>query len=522
MFRALGHIVRLAHAGWVLAREGVFTDVDPGILPPAARLPLSFAKLIARRNARNDRKRLAHAMARLGPSYIKLGQFLATRPDIVGVAAAHELEELQDRVSPFPREQAIASIEASFGAPLNTLFSEFGEPIAAASIAQVHRAKVAYADSFREVAVKILRPGVERRFRRDLRDMYFAASLAERHSLEARRLRLYDIVDTLARTVKMEMDFRLEAAAASEYAENTRKDADFRVPTVDWDRTAKDVLTIEWIDGLHLSDLPGLTRAGFDLPQLGRIVIQSFLRHAMRDGFFHADMHQGNLFVDRQGRLAAVDFGIMGRLGPKERRFLAEILYGFITRNYRRVAEVHFEAGYVPRVHRVEDFAQAIRAIGEPIHSRTADQISMAKLLSLLFEITALFDMRTRTELVLLQKTMVVVEGVARTLDPRLDMWSTAEPVVSEWIKDKLGPAGMIDDAGRGISAIGRFIGQLPELVERSEALAADFERFGRMGVELSPMSIEAIGCAEARRARWGNVALWVIAAILAAMLLIG
>jgi ubiquinone biosynthesis protein len=346
--------------------------------------------------------------------------------------------------------------------------------------------------------------------------------MAERFSPEARRLRVYDVVETLARSVKMEMDFRLEAAAASEYAENTRGDADFRVPSVDWDRTAKEVLTIEWIDGLHLSDLDALSRAGFDLPQLGRIIIQSFLRHAMRDGFFHADMHQGNLFIDPQGRLAAVDFGIMGRLGPKERRFLAEILYGFITRDYRRVAEVHFEAGYVPRVHRVEDFAQAIRAIGEPIHSRTADQISMAKLLSLLFEITALFDMRTRTELVMLQKTMVVVEGVARTLDPRLDMWSTAEPVVSEWMKQKLGPLGMVEDAGRGLSSLGRMVGRLPELVERAEAFSADVERLGRHGVELSPASVEAIGRAEARRARWGNAALWAIAAILAAMLLIG
>jgi ubiquinone biosynthesis protein len=521
VFGAIGHIIRLAHAGWVLAREGVFSDVDPGILPPAARLPLGLAKLLGPRNA-GGRKNLARAMARLGPSYIKLGQFLATRPDIVGASAARDLEELQDRVAPFPREQAVATVEAAFGAPLASVFTEFGEPIAAASIAQVHRAKVVVDGEIRDVAVKILRPGVERRFRRDLRDMYFAARFAERHSPEARRLRLYDVVETLARSVKMEMDFRLEAAAASEYAENTRDDPDFRVPSVDWDRTGRDVLTIEWIDGLHLSDLQALSKAGYDLPQLGRTVIQSFLRHAVRDGFFHADMHQGNLFIDREGRLAAVDFGIMGRLGPKERRFLAEILYGFITRDYRRVAEVHFEAGYVPRTHRVEDFAQAIRAIGEPIHSRTADQISMAKLLSLLFEITALFDMRTRTELVMLQKTMVVVEGVARSLDPRLDMWSTAEPVVSAWIKDKLGPVGMLEDAGGSLRTIGRFISQLPDLAERTEAMAADIEAMGRQGLVLSPGTVEALARAEARTARWGNAALWAIAAILAAMLLIG
>ncbi len=274
------------------------------------------------------------------------------------------------------------------------------------------------------MAVKILRPGIERRFKSDLDAFFYAARKAESLSLEAQRLRPVEAVATLARSVAMEMDFRLEAAALSEMAENTREDADFRVPTVDWDRTAREVLTLEWIDGTPLNDRAALEAKGFDLPALGRKVIQSFLRHALRDGFFHADMHPGNLFVDDDGRLVAVDFGIMGRLGPKERRFLAEILFGFITRDYQRTAQIHFDAGYVPRQHSVESFAQAIRAIGEPIHNRTAEDISMAKLLMLLFEVTGLFDMRTRPELLLLQKTMVVVEGVGRTLDPKLDMWS--------------------------------------------------------------------------------------------------
>ena len=210
------------------------------------------------------------------------------------------------------------------------------------------------------------------------------------------------------------------------------------------------MLTLEWIDATPLNDRAELEAKGFDLKALGRAVIQTFLRHALRDGFFHADMHPGNLFVDDAGNLVAVDFGIMGRLGPKERRFLAEILYGFITRNYQRTAEVHFEAGYVPRHHSVENFAQAIRAIGEPIHNRTAEDISMAKLLMLLFEVTGLFDMRTRPELLLLQKTMVVVEGVARSLDPKLDMWKVAEPVVGEWIERHLGPAGRLEGAADG------------------------------------------------------------------------
>lgn len=522
MLRALGHLGRLSHAGWVLAREGVFADVDPALMPPAARLPLQLAKLITRRGVTADEHRLSRAMARLGPSYVKLGQFLATRPDIVGVAAAHELEQLQDRLPPFPQAQAIATIEASLGQPISEIFLKFGQPIAAASIAQVHRARTRTIEGERDVAVKILRPGVERRFRRDLGDMYFAARIAERYSAEARRLRMYDIVETMARTVKMEMDFRLEAAAASEFAENTQGDADFRVPSVDWDRTAKDVLTIEWIDGVTLSDLPALARAGHALPQLGRVVIQSFLRHAVRDGFFHADMHQGNLFIDRQGRLTAVDFGIMGRLGVRERRFLAEILYGFITRDYRRVAEVHFEAGYVPPKHRVEDFAQAIRAIGEPIHSRTADQISMAKLLSLLFEVTALFDMRTRTELVLLQKNMVIVEGVARSLDPRLDLWSTAEPVVGAWIREKLGPIGVAQDIRRGVGTVGKLAAQLPEMLERFDQLSRNLELATQRGLELSPVSIDAIARAQAKRSRYTYIALWAIVAVLATMLVFG
>ena len=222
---------------------------------------------------------------------------------------------------------------------------------------------------------------------------------------------------------------------------------------------------MEWIDGIALSDHARLEQSQVDLPELGRKVIQSFLRHALRDGFFHADMHPGNLFLDDAGRLVAVDFGIMGRLGMKERRFLAEILLGFITRDYRRVAEVHFEAGYVPGHHSVENFAQAIRAIGEPIHNRTAEEISMARLLTLLLEVTGLFDMQTRPELILLQKTMVVVEGVARGFDPKLDMWKTADPVVREWIERNLGPVGRIQGAMSGAGEIGRVLAGLPAIV---------------------------------------------------------
>lgn len=516
MFGAIGHSLRLARAGFVLAREGVFAKVDPYVVPAAARPPLALARLIARRDA--TRGALATAVAKLGPSYVKLGQFLATRADIVGPAAVRDLEMLQDRMASFPRAEAITTVEAALGRPIDEIFSSFGEPVAAASIAQVHPARIKDADGERTMAVKVLRPGIQRLFRRDLSDMYFAAHFAERHFSEARRLKLVEVVDTLARTVRMEMDFRLEAAAASEFGENVAGDDDFHVPAVDWDRTTKEVLTLEWIDGTPLSNLTALRDAGLDLPQLGRTLFQSFLRHALRDGFFHADMHQGNLFVDRTGRLAAVDFGIMGRLGMKEKRFLAEAIHGFIIGDYLRVAEVHFEAGYVPKFHRVEDFAQSIRAIGEPIRLRTADQISMARLLTLLFENTALFDMRTRPELVLLQKTMVVVEGVARTLDPRLDMWSTAAPVVRAWVEENLGPVGKLQDAGRALALLGRAAAGLPELLSRAEAITAKLAEMADRDFEHSPDPARRYGGVEVRPT---PLALWVIAALMALALLL-
>jgi len=294
-----------------------------------------------------------------------------------------------------------------------------------------------------------------------------------------------------------------------------KDDADFRVPVVDWDRTARGALTLEWIDGTPLSNRAALEARGLDLPALGRALMQTFLRHALRDGFFHADMHPGNLFVDADGRIVAVDFGIMGRLSPKERRFLAEILYGFITRNYHRTAEVHFEAGYVPPHHSVESFAQAIRAIGEPIHNRSAADISMAKLLTLLFEVTGLFDMKTRPELLMLQKTMVVVEGVARSFDPKLDMWATAEPVVREWVERHLGPAGRIEDVAQGAGEVGKFLGEVPSLLGRAARVTDQLDAATRDGLVLAPQTVAAIGEAEARRSRWTTAALWVIAVLL-------
>jgi ubiquinone biosynthesis protein len=512
----VSHLLRLSRAGFVFAREGVLGLVDPKPLPLPARAGLRVLRLLERPTSAASATRLSSALTRLGPTYVKLGQFLATRPDVVGVAFARDLESLQDKMAPFPQAEAEATVAQAFGKPLDKLFAHFSPPVAAASIAQVHRAQIATNSGTQTLAVKVLRPGVERRLNADLAAFYFAARTMEAMSAEARRLRMIEVVQTLARSVAIEMDLRLEAAALSEMADNTKNDPDFRVPYVDWDRTARDVLTLEWIEGTPLSDRAALVAKGIDLKDLGRAVLQTFLRHAMRDGFFHADYHPGNLFVDDEGRLVAVDFGIMGRLGPKERRFLAEILYGFITRDYRRTAEIHFEAGYVPRHHSVESFAQAIRAIGEPIHNRKAEEISMARLLTLLFEVTGLFDMRTRPELLLLQKTMVVAEGVARSLDPQLDMWKTSEPVVREWIERHLGAAGRLENVAEGAGEVGRFLSAVPALLSRAAQVADQLDAATRDGIVLAPETVAAIAAAEARRNRWSAVALWVIAALLA------
>ncbi len=516
MFSSIVHLSRLARAGWALTREGAVALIDPTDLPAgpamAVRLGQGLGKIVGRRNP-ND-ARLAAAFSRLGPSWIKLGQFLATRRDLVGDEIAGDLSQLQDRLPPFPDAVARKAIETALGRSTETLFDEFGPPVAAASIAQVHKAS---ADG-RTLAVKVLRPGVERRFNRDLETFFFAARTLERIDPEARRLRPVDTVNTLARSVAIEMDLRMEAAAISEITENTAEDPGFRVPVVDWQRSSKRVMTLEWIDGIPIADRDALEEAGHDLKRLGALVMQSFLRHALRDGFFHADMHPGNLFIDEAGNLVAVDFGIMGRLGPKERRFLAEILWGFIRRDYKRTAEVHFEAGYVPDRHSVEDFAQALRAIGEPLRDRTAAEISMARLLTQLLEVTELFDMRTRPELLLLQKTMVVVEGVARNLDPELDMWSTSEPVVGEWIRKNLGPEGALHSAAEGASSFGRLLLTAPDLLARGERIATGLAAMTRDGFHLDRESIEAIAAEDARRNRSGRIALWVAALALVAI----
>jgi ubiquinone biosynthesis protein len=464
-------------------------------------------------------KRLAIALERLGPAYIKLGQMLATRPDIVGEEVASSLEHLQDRLPPFSEASARKAIVQSFGQPVESLFSWFGPPVAAASIAQVHRATTS-ATSTNEsvnVAVKVLRPGIETLFARDLRALGLFARVGERLSSEARRLRFTALVETLSASVALELDLRMEAAAASELYERTRGDAEFRVPHVDWTRTSARVLTSEWIDGTPIRD-PDLVRAsGHDPRKVALTLVRSFLTQALRDGFFHADMHPGNLFLDKEGRLVAVDFGIMGRLDAGMRRFMAGTLAGFLARDYRRVAQLHYDFAFVPPQHSVETFAQALRAIGEPIFGKSARDVSIARLLGQLFETTRRFDMQAQPQLVLMQKTMVVVEGVARGLDPDFDIWEAARPVAEQWVSDNMGPEARLARAAEGVSALGKLAEDLPQLVRNAEQLS---QMVTECGVRLHPDTAREIAHEQERKGRPARVVLIALLAVLVVALL--
>ena len=448
---------RLIAAGWVLARHDALIPREfAPLLPAAARGPAGLLRLLAGPQARRGRpgERLARAFEQLGPAAIKLGQLLSTRADIFGDEVAQDLAHLKDQLAPFDRAVAVAEVERSLGKPVTALFAEFGEVVGAASLAQAHAATLL---DGRKVAVKVLRPGVERRVARDIAAMELAASLAEGLGPTVRRLEPKAFVAAVTRSMALELDLRLEAAAASEMGEIMARDSFMSAPAVVWDGVAKRVLTLEWAQGTPLSSPDALALPGLDRPLLATHVIRAFLAQALDHGLFHADLHEGNLFVEAPVRLTAVDFGIVGRIGANERRFLAEILWGFIQRDYRRIAEVHFDAGYVPRTQNVDDFAQALRAVGEPIFGRRARDVSMGRLLGQLFEITGLFDMHLRPELVLLQKTMVTVEGVARRIDPDSDIWEAARPVVERWIRRELAPQARLQRlAERGVRLLER------------------------------------------------------------------
>lgn len=493
---AIGHTWRLLRVAMTLVRYDVllpaeYYDRYPTSLQAAHTALSIFSK---RRRGRSVGERLAKALERLGPAYVKVGQFLATRPDMIGVTVAQELGRLKDRLPPFPRTVALDTINAELGGT-EELFAGISEAMAAASIAQVHQGIVPRQGV---VAIKVMRPRIEKKMAKEMAALRFLAQAIEFFSPRSRRLEPVRFVDTVRSATERELDLRLEAGAAAEFREVAEKDGYLAVPEIDWSRSSKRVMTLDWIDGVPLTDSHALDKAGADRSELATKVTRGFLAAALDYGFFHADMHEGNLMYGKDGKLWIVDFGIMGRIGHKERRYLAEILYGFLRRDYRRVAEVHQEAGYVPEKFTVEEFAQALRAIGEPIFGKTADSISMSRLLLQLFDVTHMFGMHLRPELVLLQKTMVQVEGVARGLDPKHDMWTAARPIVERWVERELGAEAVakraIDEVGHGLGALRRLPHTLIALEAAARKVSTEAPREERKWYQMPAFWIGLIG----------------------------
>mgnify|MGYP000156123194 CR=1 FL=1 len=510
MTASVTHLWRLLKWGRTLARHGALQGIerDP-LTPPNVRRLCRLARFGARQPLEVD---YAAALQDIGPAAIKLGQALATRPDLVGEVAASNLLQLQDDLPPEPFPAIKAAIEAGLGGPVEQFFSEIDpEPVGAASIAQVHRA---ITTEGREVAVKVLRPGIEEEFARAIETYEWAAAHVELMGGEAERLRPRLVVAYFRQWVARELDLTREAASASELRENMIAEPGFHVPDIDWRRTARRVLTLEWLDGIKLSQRDELIAAGHDPKALAATLVRAFLRQAVVDGYFHADLHQGNLFALPDGRIAAIDFGIMGRINRQARVWLAEILYGLITGNYERVAEIHFEAQYVPPHHDVDEFATALRAVGEPIRGLPVKDISVGRMLEALFAITRDFDMPTQPHLLLLQKTMVMEEGVATALDPDINMWETAEPFLRDWIRAELGPEAYYADR---IVATVRALKKIPDLIDRLDAY------YPPPGAAPPPPPLAEVAVIKPRRG-WGYalVALAAAAVGAAAALLLG
>lgn len=458
------HIRRLLGWGITLARHGALVGIENDRNTPApVRRLVKLARWIAL-TGKGRKPDYAGAFRAIGPAAIKLGQTLATRPDLVGDEAAHNLLELQDKLPPVDFALIRAEIEGTFGKPLESLYASFDpDPIGAASVAQVHSATTIEG---RKVAVKILRPGVREKFARDIETYEWAAAHLEAFGGEAARLRPRMIIANFKRWTVRELDLRREAASASELADTMRAHTGYRIPAIDWDRTNGRVMTLDWIDGVKISDVAALDLAGVDRRDLAQRLVLAFLTQAINGGYFHADMHQGNLFVEADGTIVAIDFGIMGRIDRRARQWLAEILYGLTTGNYRRVAEIHFEAQYVPSYHSVDEFATALRAVGEPMRGKPVSELSVGQMLDGLFAITRDFDMQTQPHLLLLQKTMVMVEGIATQLDPEINMWETAAPFVRAWVRDELGPEAAISDRIRTDT---QTLLRIPDLIRRIE-----------------------------------------------------
>lgn len=507
MIPALRTVTRLVVVLWVVARHDLLGFLD---FPGAALA----SRLAARRSSDRSGQRLAAALVALGPTFIKLGQALSTRADLVGEQTAADLSGLQDRLAPFPGERAVEIVERELGQTLSLIFQSFELiPVAAASIAQVHFAVTA---DGKDVAVKILRPNIEKAFHRDLEMLSRLARWADRLVPSLRRLRLIEVVETLAQSVELEMDLRFEAAAAAEMAENFSGDDTFLIPAVDWTRTARRVLTLERVAGLAVDERDEMIALGYDVTRILRNAAEAFFNMVFRDGFFHADLHPGNLFVDSQGRLVAVDFGIVGRVDLETRHFLAAMLIGFLNGDYRKVAEVHFQAGYVPAHKSVDAFSQAIRSVAQPILGKPIFEISVARLLGQLFEVTETFAMETQPQLLLLQKSMLVAEGIGRQLDPSVNMWELARPMIERWMRQNLGVKARVTST---VIDVAHTLERLPRLLDNAERVLSEVQRGG---IKLHPDAVRgALGGQRSGPSLWLWLS-WAVSAALAATLMMG
>jgi len=417
---------------------------------------------------KDEGERLSSSLESMGTTFIKLGQFLATRPDIIGDELSKKLENLQDKLPPFSILQAKEIIKNDLGDETYNSIINLSDPVAAASIAQVHKAQINDNGTIKDVAIKILRPNIKKMFNDEIDAIILFAFLVESFIKKTKRLKLIEVVFLLKEITNLEMDLRFEAAAANEYAENTKNDVGFRVPQIYWNFTSENVMTLDWVDGVSIRETEELKKRNLNTEKIAEDIIQNFLRHAVRDGFFHADMHQGNIFIDNNGHIVPIDFGIMGRLDKMSKRFLAEILFGFIQRDYRKVAEVHLIAGLVPKEVPIDDLAQALRSIGEPIFGQTVKDISGGKLLKQLFEVTEKFNMQTQPQLLMLQKTMVVVEGVARKLNPNTNIWTTSRPVLENWLKNAKDPITTINETLQNTSEVIKRLPEFPEIMDKA------------------------------------------------------
>ncbi len=431
-------------------------------------LSISFEKKNHFIDKLSDEEKLCQSIEGMGTTFIKLGQFLATRPDIISEDLSKHLEKLQDKLPPFAIDEAKKIIKKNLGHNMFQSIINFSEPVAAASIAQVHKAQINDNGTIKDVAIKILRPDIKKKFNEEIDALMLLAFIIESLVKKTKRLKLIEVVFLLKEITNHEMDLRFEAAAANEYFENTKNDAGFKVPKIYWNYTSEEVLTLDWVDGVSIREKDILKEKNIDIENIANDIIQHFLRHAVRDGFFHADMHQGNLLINESGQIVPIDFGIMGRLDKLNRRFLAEILFGFIQRDYKKVAEVHILAGLVPKNVQIDELAQALRSIGEPIFGQSVKDISGGKLLKQLFNITEKFNMQTQPQLLLLQKTMVVVEGVARKLNPNTNIWSTSRPVLEKWLKETKDPINNITETLKETSEVIKRLPEFPQMMDKA------------------------------------------------------